>query len=171
MPRTGHDRLIAHHWLFDNDFNPRAPYGARLNPFIPAWCPKLISIHVPRTGHDRPTRAIRGAYRISIHVPRTGHDARARLEAIEAEKFQSTCPVRGTTMARAPRSSAWNDFNPRAPYGARQKSSTSSRSATNFNPRAPYGARPESGIDWSKLSEISIHVPRTGHDHTAISML
>ena len=57
------------------DFNPRAPRGARLAVTLPPWADSVISIHVPREGHD------------GNRTP----------PAAEAEEFQSTCPARGTT--------------------------------------------------------------------------
>ena len=38
-------------------------------------------------------------------------------------------------------SAAITNFNPRAPYGARQNPAFTPCWMTNFNPRAPYGAR------------------------------
>jgi len=80
-----------------------------------------VSIHVPRVGHDLASRCEVGEDDVSIHVPRVGHDfhyailpltvARfnprapcgARplktLDGDEIPKFQSTCPVWGTTIA------------------------------------------------------------------------
>ena len=148
-----------------DDFNPRAPCGAR-----PARCTKSlrasqISIHAPRMGRDLSEFAARYGYTISIHAPRMGRDA-----------------------APAARWRAKHDFNPRAPYGARHSGVSDKAGAQaisihaprmgrdgsvssdayaftrfqstrpvwgatagtrrqrpgtrNFNPRAPYGARP-----------------------------
>ena len=78
-------------------FNPRAPYGARLEDVGKLLIPADISIHAPHTGRDCPpvrvllphslfqsTRPIRGAtsyggrleitVAISIHAPHTGRD-------------------------------------------------------------------------------------------------
>ena len=79
-----------------------------------------ISIHVPRTGDDKYTQAIEQKSNISIHVPRMGDDGlinsinaltvdfnprppcggrrRAEINAETARQFQSTSPVRGTTV-------------------------------------------------------------------------
>ena len=57
-------------------FNPRAPYGAR--PYIP--------------------RVVGQAVNISIHAPHTGRDEINGLELSDAEKFQSTRPIRGATF-------------------------------------------------------------------------
>ena len=123
-------------------FNPRAPYGAR-----------LVEVLIQRPSVPfQSTRPIRGAtsdenhkcgryFTISIHAPHTGRD-----------------------LLRSRHSSDKRNFNPRAPYGARQlfpfpwfpvlvfQSTRPIRGATlrhqrrarrgrHFNPRAPYGAR------------------------------
>ena len=58
------------------DFNPRAPYGARLWP-QPIWMQSAkISIHAPHTGRDHTgTAELYDGQRISIHAPHTGRDA------------------------------------------------------------------------------------------------
>ena len=79
------------------------------------------------------------------------------------------------------------DFNPRAPYGARQRDQTAKprriaisihaphtgrdqffflylyANLVNFNPRAPYGARRSFHLT-RKDCRISIHAPHTGRD-------
>ena len=144
-------------------FNPRAPRGAR--PFSARLSSTviIISIHVPREGHDggNPSTLTKGA--ISIHVPREGHDRGGGDFSPPAKRFQSTCPARGTTLfscygagqcayfnPRAPRgarrrrvclNSRFRDFNPRAPRGARRCASSNHQVGGHFNPRAPRGAR------------------------------
>ena len=63
-------------FLLDIDFNPRAPRGARqqYSPVLP------------------------GLYLISIHVPREGHDYSFHCYLQLFHVFQSTCPARGTTV-------------------------------------------------------------------------
>ena len=56
-------------------------------------------------------------------------------------------------------------FNPRAPRGARQESGVTAAPKVNFNPRAPRGARQIPANGPKQDDEISIHVPREGHDH------
>ena len=125
------------------NFNPRAPRGARLARLKSRRTYPVISIHVPREGHDRfvTLGAKKYAY-ISIHVPREGHDVRV-----------------------VKRQSKAGNFNPRAPRGARQfdyianlmsgeisihvpreghdlvDSDSFAAPPRNFNPRAPRGAR------------------------------
>ena len=166
MPREGHDFVPSNLVAFTGD----------------------ISIHVPREGHDldaapqktderefqstcpargttpttsattEPTanfnpRAPRGARRalcarrkcdrkISIHVPREGHDFVLFFKTNRYIIFQSTCPARGTTMHRR----------------------LILFFTKNFNPRAPRGARREHQRAKNQKYDISIHVPREGHD-------
>ena len=57
-----------------------------------------------------------------------------------------------------------NRFNPRAPCGARPRTTPSRRHRRCFNPRAPCGARPAAlGLRHSGL-QVSIHAPRAGRD-------
>ena len=101
-----------------------------------------ISIHVPREGHDmmRERKALpkKG---ISIHVPREGHDKYMLLLLIALLIFQSTCPARGTTLKNIVPATGFDDFNPRAPRGARHNKTSSTNLKIHFNPRAPRGAR------------------------------
>ena len=57
------------------DFNPRAPCGARHRSCCSGVYSRAISIHVPLAGHDR-----------------------LDAGALPAGVFQSTCPLRGTTL-------------------------------------------------------------------------
>ena len=195
---------------FPSNFNPRAPCGAR--PWLLHRCrwALRISIHVPLAGHDHARagtprihdnfnpRAPCGArhiavgyvfclYVISIHVPLAGHDRRKPLARGKcAGRFQSTCPLRGTTADEAHTAYIFGisihvplaghdditatgdvvagDFNPRAPCGARPLSRCSPLRQKNFNPRAPCGARLSFSTTARKSCLISIHVPLAGHD-------
>ena len=80
----------------------------------------IISIHVPREGHDYyPSKSFDQVSRISIHVPREGHDTAVKDVVLGAPVFQSTCPARGTTANNNDTQTSAVDFNPRAPRGAR----------------------------------------------------
>ena len=80
---------------------------------------------------------------ISIHAPHTGRDELGLGNKKKDIVFQSTRPIRGATQARPGSSRSPNNFNPRAPYGARPYAHILTASPqTHFNPRAPYGARP-----------------------------
>ena len=172
--------------LYAEDFNPRAPYGARRMPHSPGNSRIAISIHAPHTGHDVEGEGIINGDVISIHAPHTGHDFSASSAFSSSKLFQSTRPIRGTTVSdglahglnlisiHAPHTghdccissttSCIFDFNPRAPYGARPHRYARHGFQHDFNPRAPYGARP--GANGGKCDGccISIHAPHTGHD-------
>ena len=75
VPRTGHDQSIKPLFLVCCHFKPRAPYGARLE-----------------QSEERGNHVC-----ISNHVPRTGHDSATPLPYFLTVRFQTTCPVRGTT--------------------------------------------------------------------------
>ena len=102
-----------------NDFNPRAPCGARhgayafIEPIL-----KFQSTRPMRGATNRPaasiattvfqsTRPMRGAtlrlafqiqkFYISIHAPHAGRDARSILPMLATMIFQSTRPMRGAT--------------------------------------------------------------------------
>ena len=80
------------------NFNPRAPYGARLGRVLETLRRYDISIHAPHTGRDGAASGGVSVCAISIHAPHTGRDSTV-----------------GCAMASMPH------FNPRAPYGARQQ--------------------------------------------------
>ena len=104
-----------------SNFNPRAPYGARR---------EKLSVLLGKVLFQS-TRPIRGA---------TFNDV---AEGLAATQFQSTRPIRGATVSPKATVDITKHFNPRAPYGARQKD-----------------AVPNHG-----LIMISIHAPHTGRDN------
>ena len=127
-----------------------------------------ISIHVPREGHDPRSVLSHSNSTISIHVPREGHDGSAAIVVMSRryfnpraprgarlfkhaanfhyDKFQSTCPARGTTPKQTALFLLDIDFNPRAPRGARRVYTiAASAPRSHFNPRAPRGARQRGG--------------------------
>ena len=96
-PRVGRDRARAIDLYKRQDFNPRAPCGARRSPVSVQRARSAISIHAPRVGRDRmpsmfsvmfgqfqSTRPVWGA---------TTEPDRGRV----AGRFQSTRPVWGAT--------------------------------------------------------------------------
>ena len=57
-----------------------------------------------------------------------------------------------------------DNFNPRAPCGARPSDMLDGISGVNFNPRAPCGARQVVNTSTTAVDGISIHAPRVGRD-------
>ena len=131
-----------------------------------------ISIHAPHTGRDRrgqwPLWSCR--FRISIHAPHTGRDlADMRTAPKGTYEFQSTRPIRGATCALCHSSNPSSAFQSTRPIrGATHPFSGHLPSRNNFNPRAPYGARHLTPAEGFCRSCISIHAPHTGRDVTTV---
>ena len=127
-----------------DDFNPRAPYGARQDRDTKDIDNRFISIHAPHTGRDGEYHFYMGKnYYISIHAPHTGRDGSSSIQIRHRRnfnprapygarpfktikhfrpiRFQSTRPIRGATLEVYFYQSLFYHFNPRAPYGARQQ--------------------------------------------------
>ena len=78
--------------------------------------------------------------------------------------FQSTLPLRGATNCIGYGRLIFAHFNPRSPYGERQKWDTMSGSDQLFQSTLPLrGATPEDYFD-TIIVDISIHAPLTGSD-------
>ena len=147
-------------------FNPRAPCGARreveedkklVERFQPTrplrgatWRPDCGSR--PRRGAFQPTRPLRGATSefltpiegvpISTHAPLAGRDIK-RTGIKTKEKISTHAPLAGRDDIGHLLFFSMDNFNPRAPCGARHRTTPNLRSSIiNFNPRAPCGARP-----------------------------
>ena len=166
-PHTGRDVDPRRRWTALLYFNPRAPYGARLqphrtevrltdfNPRAPYGARPTSTRVRSSSSRFQSTRPIRGATRrdgaagarpnISIHAPHTGRDDIITDEETLELLFQSTRPIRGATPSRPARCTRTTYFNPRAPYGARRLQRQRRPAPRYFNPRAPYGARPAQG--------------------------
>ena len=163
-PRAGRDLFTIMIIRLYQNFNPRAPCGAR-----PSSNPKALSRDVFQS-----TRPVRGA---------TGMLFNFRMDSII---FQSTRPVRGATAARlakaadaaisihAPRAGRdrrWPSPAPtsiisiHAPRAGRDPGRwKKGDKSCYFNPRAPCGARPGSQPAVCGQGGISIHAPRAGRD-------
>ena len=152
-------------------FNPRAPCGARQG-WVGQWdIQKQFQSTRPVWGATFLPRGAAVGHDISIHAPRVGRDSAGQ-------------PCGGPAQ----------DFNPRAPCGARrghaflvfahQRISIHAprvgrdvwrplrpSSATYFNPRAPCGARHLVAQQLRAHAVISIHAPRVGRDGTFVEIL
>ena len=74
-PRVGRDGVRLLKEAKRNDFNPRAPCGARLLIVILTCVVVAISIHAPRVGRDDCFQIVFNKWAvISIHAPRVGRD-------------------------------------------------------------------------------------------------
>ena len=168
-------------------FNPRSPCGERLAPFAIPRRAKRISIHVPLAGNDALEESAFLDDIISIHVPLAGNDTVRPSSASASGAFQSTFPLRGTTVQSSVRYAsahisihvplAGNDvmiltycgtvpsnFNPRSPCGERPVPAARPRPLPKFQSTFPL--RGTTAIYWPLIvrCKISIHVPLAGND-------
>ena len=192
-PHTGRDRKSDFQGGHSQNFNPRAPYGARLFRQDDQALGIGISIHAPHTGRDltmlgkmtaratfQSTRPIRGATRFifggNYHAtnfnPRAPYGARrnTRKCCSGRKKFQSTRPIRGATTSFRRLSILIKFQSTRPIRGATCPCFRGFCGAGYFNPRAPYGAR--RFCFWRGAIDhiISIHAPHTGRDCTAMAI-
>ena len=141
MPREGHDSAAVNIRRGKTYFNPRAPRGARPAPNPVSSGGSNISIHVPREGHDFITRP--SAPTTRHFNPRAPRGARPSIDLNKriSDKFQSTCPARGTTHhCRKVRGNPQISIHvPREGHDHQMTSTNGSQ--VYFNPRAPRGAR------------------------------
>ena len=123
----------------------------------------LISIHAPRVGRDLPPLFYLIIGQISIPAPRVGRDETVSW-GLSSWEISIHAPRVGRDNMFCAKRAKREDFNPRAPCGARPMRSMSASSRTvfqstrpvwgatclrishticilNFNPRAPCGAR------------------------------
>ena len=150
--------------ILGTEISIHAPLTGRDLSRLSSSAARGISIHAPLTGRDQnrsdkleqyrefqSTRPLRGATPgfglqllkpyISIHAPLTGRDHPWGDMCCFPFLFQSTRPLRGATAGLPLVHPPGQNFNPRAPYGARRWPRPTWHFASNFNPRAPYGAR------------------------------
>ena len=148
-----------------NNFNPRAPYGARRVKEEEIFLIIDISIHAPHTGRDAEVEKLRAELKISIHAPHTGRDqGRSRWRPC-SRRFQSTRPIRGATLIADSLYVSYKYFNPRAPYGARPECIRLQSLYARISIHAPHTGR-DFGLAYNEKvrKEISIHAPHTGRD-------
>ena len=131
------------------NFNPRSPCGERLlmgKGFINAFD---ISIHAPRVGSDLTV--------CNLQAP--GHHFNPRSPCVERPALHPTPAKR------------CGDFNPRSPYGERPPLRIYWRHLCPFQSTLPLWGATIGGSKDDFVIVISIHAPRVGRDHYAISCI
>ena len=158
-PLAGRDQMPDIKRLFISNFNPRAPCGARLGLAIEAAKKGIFQPTRPLRGATgfcriadhrniafQPTRPLRGATQralhyglrleISTHAPLAGRDA-ARNIALAIIAISTHAPLAGRDGISRVLRDLCNDFNPRAPCGARRALLRASTSPFEFQPTRP----------------------------------
>ena len=177
--------------LHDDRISIRAPREGRDFLRLQDIARALISIHAPRVGRDaveinfstyvelfQSTRPVWGATashltrrssrRISIHAPRVGRDYVYVTQEIQRDDFNPRAPCGARRLQRWGRP-LWWDFNPRAPCGARLAcAGRKYRRGGNFNPRAPCGARPSRIIGRTPADNFNPRAPCGARLHSIV---
>ena len=128
-----------------------------------------ISIHAPRAGRDSGLSV--NIHKVSNFNPRAPCGARPSksTKAITASTFQSTRPVRGATTPGKP-PTLYPDISIHAPRAGRDNSGSSGwQLADDFNPRAPCGARPR--FTWPAGYDTTFQSTRPVRGATLLSVL
>ena len=101
------------------------------------------------------------------HAPCGARQLR-KLERDNQPRFQSTCPLRGTTLEVRNGIAQLAVISIHVPLAGHDYHGTAQNlSVAHFNPRAPCGARHIRQFGAYTPNEISIHVPLAGHDNDA----
>ena len=120
VPRAGHDSAETPVDAFAEDFNSRAPCGARRIRARTVISLQKFQLTCPVRGTTTGFPRLCSALMISTHVPRAGHDIWRTTHSNGRNEFQLTCPVRGTTGMGYTVCDIFANFNSRAPCGARR---------------------------------------------------
>ena len=162
-PRGGSDFLFLHLLPIITNFNPRSPWGER-------------HLH-------RPLRDYQQGFQSTLPV---GGATLCSVPAVLDTLISIHAPRGGSDAGLASPTAATPYFNPRSPWGERQRKHDTGSAQVDFNPRSPWGERrgkmavkamfllfqstlPVGGAT-SRLTSvgnpwgISIHAPRGGSD-------
>ncbi len=113
-PLAGRDGRFVTVGMEQGDFNPRAPCGARLF---------AVRRHL-RPLRFQPTRPLRGATSTKDHER-------------NYEKISTHAPLAGRDVAKSTEAKKGNNFNPRAPCGARHVPTVTAITTHRFQPTRP----------------------------------
>ena len=124
-----------------------------------------ISIHTPHAGSDHICGMV-APYPpyFNPHSP-CGERLYYQFRKVTAERFQSTLPMRGATIAPPGQSANYSNISIHTPHaGSDSARWLSCPPHLDFNPHSPCGERPCFFFNASRFFEISIHTPHAGSD-------
>ena len=144
-------------------FNPRSPYGERLQ--IVRRLAQLSDFN-PRSPYGERPRAFHFAYPIFDFNPRSPYGERLSfLQPLPSSGlFQSTLPLRGATANSDGADQRQCDFNPRSPYGERPRYNIHQIHLQQFQSTLPLRGATQPPENTDTAAQISIHAPLTGSD-------
>ena len=187
-PLAGRDYKAIFGWRSVNNFNPRAPCGARrlaglprcsagkfqsTRPLRGATQQKAykkacnhISIHAPLAGRDVSRWMIsESCSQISIHAPLAGCDRSNYLTNYSSIIFQSTHPLRGATTALFDRANLTDRISIHAPLAGCDGDLEKSLRIKEISIHAPLAGRDDGPVELvDDPDNISIHAPLAGRD-------
>ena len=165
-------------------FNPRSPYGERLERFPGQPKPARFQSTLPLRGATnfcekakiesvfQSTLPLRGATGVLSFLDISGVNFNPRspygerrcffFDVVITNRFQSTLPLRGATSTLHQLDGCGVDFNPRSPYGERPEVVPLWRDSEHFNPRSPYGERPSEHRNKDQDTEFQSTLPLRG---------
>ena len=123
---------------------------------------RSISIHAPHAGRDGRLASTLFAENISIHAPHAGRDGRCHHVPHPALRISIHAPHAGRDPPEPCRPRQPQNFNPRAPCGARRSAGDRAVPPPYFNPRAPCGARRQNGSNSDSFSIFQSTRPMRG---------
>ena len=149
VPREGHDSLIGSTLPAAGTFQSTCPARGTTGRREPRPCSTTyFNPRAPRGARQQQECDTGGAAMISIHVPREGHDSWLLTTKNARNRFQSTCPARGTTCPVRP-----------------------DERMMLFQSTCPARGTTFKYLRRAHMTPISIHVPREGHDGIFIWLL
>ena len=147
-------------------FNPRAPCGARRAHLRNGYNQRYFNPRAPCGARLKIARALETTVEFQSTRPVWGATFEIWCEVTRTYQFQSTRPVWGATGA-PDNISPEMDISIHAPrVGRDDLDDAKDDAAEDFNPRAPCGARLSFRRRASASVPISIHAPRVGRDVT-----
>ena len=120
-------------------------------------------------GRDFKARPVGLLHGISIHAPRMGRDASSDENVLTVDDFNPRAP-HGARLGKSVYAQNIAIFQSTRPaWGATRQRRRSCCQRGNFNPRAPHGARRIAACPVERRVRISIHAPRMGRDVSPVS--
>ena len=146
------------------DFNPRAPCGARQSVREDKVSTGGISTHAPLAGRDKALKmALNQIYHFNPRAPCGARPDGARLQR-QKQYFNPRAPCGARLFVKVFGTDILL-FQPTRPLrGATRRERFFMEVLLYFNPRAPCGARPEGGSSFKVDVWISTHAPLAGRD-------
>ena len=145
--------------LFQSTFPLRGTTGAHDGLCVEP----VISIHVPLAGNDKWQPAEIWLLQISVHVPLAGNDVGAVVQVVADALFQSTFPLRGTTVAQISNDSA-DGISIHVPLAGNDCADPAHVVGEEISIHVPLAGNDSCQISLRFLCSISIHVPLAGND-------